>query len=679
MINVYLENNYYDNATALFVRMYQDLWLLRISRLNNTREGKMTFSAKELESLDSKFKVLEYVRNCFNGGKVSMGFYSADNDFYTWAEELVSWKAKSLPKKVIKNKDDVPVTNPDYEKARITFSFRYWSCYEYNDGHSKSGKKFGDNFGFKHNLFKVPGNIGRVEIDGETRLEPCDTWSSLNDQSIDERSQALGHINCDNLTDTEIMLLNGYMTKKERMTPFLVDQDIDILPEEGKVLAYNIQEVPQGVAQYNERDVMSLMKKMIANHRWYEDARSAYHALQPWISQPSTETVESHWWVTLPRRLNIPKFGASRAMFPMLTSGDGVQVTQQAIDESSLLCSATLEHLVTSGVSNCLWFWGEYMTVFNQVDMHSMIDMLDNGIDISIKSQQRMLALISAVTDMVVPKACYDSVITCIDRGIENNLTRIVPFGYIDRTTIDKCGFNLEDDHKVIYNTVVAPGGTAIVLGLNGSLLANTPLSACFSIEAPELVKSFKGSDKKLMSFMNLWAAGTAARWQGKNLYYRIPNRSDIYVMYAANDVSIATPPVLINTDKCCGLYEIVDCVNREKTFGTNIVTSWALTKVMSWNKTPMMVLETCDRHSFSAIGNSTLMRFDSHVHIQDNKEIHYVSALLAKYDQEKGGFHVIHQRTAVPLPTNAVVSESSEADQGIPGTEESLEQTGAT
>nr|QIP68083.1 coat protein [Erysiphales associated totivirus 21] len=653
MINIYLENSYYDNATALIARMMQDMWIIKLAALNNVYREKLVIHVSMLANCKTINSYISVLMASLSKGPAATGFSERDADFEKWATLLHDWVEELEDKRYSVDKDGRKTETVAYRRAEYTIEYNVWKMYSYDDGHSTSGNHFGDALDFVNNRFKVPANIGVIPENQRMRLQYADPWSSMSDKEIDNRSTAAGHINCDNLTSRQVAMLNAYLDGHKRNTPFLVDQDLEFGNKDGDYIAYNAEKIPSGTTHYTAADVASLINILVANHRWYEDARSAYHALMFWIAQPSTDTVESHWWVTSKRTLVLPELGLSRAMFPMFTVGDGVQITKQALEDASAITAGGHSAIFNSLAMNATWFWGEYMAVYNHKSMAAIYGRYNDNIDTKFSSQTRALSLVSALTGMVVPTPCFQNVYTHLTGGLNMQRRRVVKFGNIDSTMFEKYRYQ-RNGNDITLNAVVPPGAMGVVLGMNGTLMANTPLASIFSVEAPHKDVSFNGDVHHRYSFMNLWAAGVVARWQGFDLAYNMHGSKSSYVMFAANDVSLALPPAFESNEDDAGWYTVRDVVRRRKVFGSDLLSGWNVRKVFTWVRGPVEPLEKCDRYALATQVNDRVSHFGVSLLVADDVKIHYVSALISKYDTEQGDFHETRQRTAVPLPTNA-------------------------
>nr|QIP68075.1 coat protein [Erysiphales associated totivirus 17] len=648
--NTYLDGEWYENATALFVALYKRLWLTRFVEKVTTNEYEVDFYPGDIancKSLDSFFSV---VRAKLESMSHEVGFSLMDSDIQKWATVLYT-KSGSLPAATLKSKDGKEVRNPKYSEVFHTFRARYWTKYSYDDGHSKSGKKFLSEAGFGEKGFKVPADLTYCQNDGEYLFKHAMPWDGMDDKAIDRLGRVKYHLNCDGLDGRLVALLNNIMSQGERMTPFLCDQDFNLGIGEGTVAIYNVRKEPlAGSFNYSSRDVQMIISRMINNHRYYEEARSAYLLFNNWLAQPSTETMESHWWVLLSRTMNVPKLGLMRAAFPVLLSVTGVKITNQAMTCANAMLADNDVHLFQSGACNALWFWGEYLAIHNGKNVATVIKQMSHMSETALDTGARSVAMMSAVLGKTVPTPVFSSAYTTLSAPLMEQGRRVVHFGHIDSVQNKKYGYTTTDKTTVIANTIVAPGAVATVLGLNGSLIQGTPISGNFIVRGAQFSVDMRGKRKKYLSYLDLWCSGVVARWQGYDLQYSDYNSASSMVMYASNDTGIAVPPVLQPEDDMTGLYKVGRVEERNHVFGTDFVSYWNLDKHFFWSVTHHKALSSPSRKSSEIEGGNDGFVIARHalVHVESRPD--YMTALVATYDPHVSGFQVARTAVAIPL-----------------------------
>lgn len=648
--NTYLEGNWYENATALFVALYKRLWLTRFVEKVSTNEYEVDFYPEDVAHCKSPDSFLSVVRAKLESMAHEVGFSPMDFDIRRWATVLYT-KSSSIPSATVKSKDGKEVKNPKFSEVFHTFRAKYWTKYSYDDGHSKSGRKFLSETGLAAKGFKVPADLTHCPNDGDYLFKHAMPWDGMDDRAIDKLGKIHYHLNCDGLDGRLVALLNNIMSEGERMTPFLCDQDFNLGIEEGVVAVYNVAKEPLlGSFNYDSRDVQKIISRMINNHRYYEEARSAYLLFNNWLSQPSTETVESHWWVLLSRTMNVPKLGLMRAAFPVLLSVTGVKITSQAMACANAMLADNDAHLFQSGACNALWFWGEYLSIHNGKDVATMLKQMSYMSETALDTGARSSAMMSAVLGKTVPTPVFSSAYTTLSSPLMEQGRRVVQFGHIDCVRNRKYGYTTTDSTTVIANTVVAPGAIATVLGLNGSLIQGTPISGNFVVRGAQVSVDMKGRQKRYLSYLDLWCSGVVARWQGYDLQYDNYNSASSLVLHASSDTEIASPPVLQPEDDMTGLYRVREIEERDDVFGTDFVSYWNLDKHFFWSVSHHKALSNPDRKACAIEGGDDGFVIARHalVHVESRPD--YMTALVATYDPHVSGFQVTRTAVAIPL-----------------------------
>nr|QIP68053.1 coat protein [Erysiphales associated totivirus 5] len=650
-MSMYVQNSWYENATALFVVLYKRLWLTRFVEKVTTKKCEITFFPQDVEKCKEDKSFVLAVREKLSSMRSELGYYDEDADIYDWAEELKRTK-HTIPDRLIASVDGKGKTlNPAFSAPLISFEAEYWTKHEYDDGHSKSGHRFMSETGMGRLGYKVPKDLRVSDSNKEYVFRHADPWSGMDDKAIESFKDVKYHLNCDGLSARDMSLLSEILTSPDRMTPFLVDQRFDLGIREAEIAAYNVQRGRfLGPQPYGSRDIERIMKRLINNHRFYEEARSAYLLFNNWLAQPSTETVESHWWVMLDRHMNVPRLGLMRAAFPVLMSSVGVKITHQAMELASALTEATDAHIFESGACNALWFWGEYLAIHNSKNVASAVRRLESSADVNVDSCMRASAMMSAVLGKVVPTPVFSSAYTTLRGSLIDQGTRSVRFGTIDKTQMAKYGFTSNDQDDVVANTVVAPGALATVLGLNGTLIRGTPISASFVVRAAQYQTDMRGRRTRFLSYFDLWCSGVVARWQGYDLEYKKASSKSSMVMYAPNNTGIAPPPVLNHQEEDVGLYKVGHVEERDHVYGTDFISYWDLDKYFYWSVTKHEALEKCSMRAPIIEGGQPPATLCSHALVQVEPRLDYLTALVAEYSNVDSGFQVERLKTAIPL-----------------------------
>jgi len=92
--------------------------------------------------------------------------------------------------------------------------------YEYNDGHSRSGPHFGEEFGFIECRFRYTDSHKKYEFDQGGILE-CDKFAlPANEQAIDRYGTVYGYINGSGLQKSRLLSWGRYSVATKEPPPY---------------------------------------------------------------------------------------------------------------------------------------------------------------------------------------------------------------------------------------------------------------------------------------------------------------------------------------------------------------------------------------------------------------------------------------------------------------------------
>nr|UVG55938.1 putative capsid protein [Poaceae Liege totivirus 10] len=522
--------------------------------------------------------------------------------------------------------------------------------YEYNDGHSSSGTSFGDDLDFRMNRFKVPEWMDRfIEPSGHNFANLDGEWP-INENSMTEFGQAYGYINASALSGKEVYLTQHFLEGQSRETPFLVDQDINF-DMGGRKIYFTFcprTDCPE-LTQYSAKEIACLIVKLVKTHGWYEDLYDAVKAMKYWLAQPGTETVESHWWLSLNRNLALPRLGLRRAAMSLFIEGDGVHVSQDAINVFNTIRSLDDTPIMESAFLNTVWYWGEFLNRSVGKDLTETVKKLHFHEDDTLYEYTRADAIVSAMLGCAVPKTRATNVSTWITGGLEHQIRNRVKFGRINIESKEDYGYE-QHGNDLIANGVSAPGGMGLVVGLAGSLIAGTPYGSMFGINQ-SVTKGTLFKSVEAYNYNDLWAYGVVNRWQGYDTYYRHPNSDHDHRIYAANDVGIAMPPVTPKTLRSYESYQLRRVVERERSFGTSLENARSAKMVFVWKRNAVCALTepvfTAMPTLPSTITYQEVKRMTSNL-----VDVKYAAAhIMAQYDYVMADFIVAETTTAALVP----------------------------
>nr|WMV64383.1 capsid protein [Uromyces fabae virus] len=661
--NAIFANDFYDNATALITKIYLRYQLHKITEKTDVFEHKIEYTASQVRAIISAgdelqkiAKLVMVTRNHENGAQL----IGKDDLAIELLGEMEAW-ARTLPEETIIIAG-IHTPNPAYKEMKLVKTFKIWQMYSYDDGHSKSGSHFGDGFGFIKNRFIIPKGYRTTDVDEVMILENTkDNWFS-DDVTVDGFKRYGGFLNCSGLTSKDLAILDNIIQCNDRYTPFLCDQVID-LGITGKIAITTPTMVTPMTTNYNSEDLRNILVKLVNNHRWHEDYLSAIRACKYWLAQPATETVEAHWWTQIPRTMYLPKLGLKRAAFHILLQEEGVCTTAEAITAAKSINVRTDELIVESIFANTCWYWGEYLAIFNKKNLMDLLVALSRVSSMTVDEQYRADALYSAVIGKAVPRPAHDCITTVWEQPLRHYYNKRIPFGILNFKEITDYGYDVHDS-TVLVNTIVAPSCVALITGLAGSLVAGTPYGSMFHI-SPAVKKLTTKRITYGLNYNDLWALGVFSRYQGYNLNYQHPTRNGRHTIYAANDVSIAMPPVTPKTLEEPKSYTVESFVQREYTFGTSTEFCLRANTTLYWSRdiaTPQLAPQwnamSCTPVHDSGTGIT-------HIRVLPDASTQSIVNLAATYDFETADFRVELLHPGVPLPNLP----------GVLGLEEQLEE----
>nr|UMQ74230.1 capsid protein [Helianthus annus leaf-associated totivirus 9] len=680
-INSTIVSDFYDNSTTLLVVMLQKLQLLKIMNKMATKKHVYKLNVHSCAQIYNSDvdKVFNNILNFLNTGSFRMGATKNDMHIYTIAERLQR-NFRQLPPKEVKLPDGTTIPNDDYESFVFEFEVAYWEMYSYDDGHSKSGLSFGDVVNMVDGRFKVPTEINKSSNYSTTMICPSDGNIPVSDDSIKSYSRAKYFVNCSGLSQEEMTLLGVMFNGNKRSTPFLIDQDIDLgITPQCKVYAIKkgaeLLDMPD--ITYTEDMIKSLITKLVVTHKWYEELKAAYTALKYWVVQPATETVESHWWLGVNRTLSLPYLGLRRAILPMLLEGDGAEISRDALNIAKLVVGKNDDLFFESMIANATWYWGEYLNQYNSTSLKSLFHKYDNDYFDTLRPHERADALSSAVLGVGVPRPVFSEMGTFFTHGLKSHYKDVVKFGTIKIDHMDEYGYTVSNTN-IFANTLVCPSCTGLVTGLGGSLLNGTPYHSIFKIN-PTVKRNLRSKLVQGYNYYDLWAYGVVQRWQGYDVYYKHPKANGKHKVYAANNVSVAMPPVNPLTMDEVLPYEMLQDQEREHGFGSSIEWLRNYKLHFTWQRFRVEALRTPDYNSMPISGDVRSFMSVDRIMVPGITQKSHNCLLYATYDAERSDFHVAYPEIAIPLGVNVGQLKLTEIDTGptpeeiLPGAPEEL------
>ncbi|QGX74233.1 putative capsid protein [Cronartium ribicola totivirus 4] len=660
LFNCSVVSSFYDNATALLIAILQQQYILEFAEKMETKTHTIVLKRSQLTVLPKEYdpdtnKLLVSIITKTDGG---VGTTEYDVGHYNRYVYLSNW---------------LRTTN----ESTIALNVDVWEMYNYDDGHSRSGKTYGDHFGFVNNMFIKPAQLGRLDH-STIKIKATNYVVPDTDSSMANFHFFAGFLNLTNFTNKDVNMLDKVLEGNNRSTPFLVDQDITLLKPNEEIKGYYTGNVTPIDVAVKSVDYAHLFNKVVKSHRLYEEAVAAKELLSYWICQPSSETLEAQWWTYVPRIMVYPQLGLHRAMFQCFLEGDAISLSATSMEDYTQGLEMQAASLVAKSMMyNTAWYWGEFLTRYNSRDSYDLHRKLCMPDDTSIRADIRATSMVSAVLGIGVRQTLFTGCSTFIPNSLEQHYGIRVKFGKIDISHIVDYGYT-HNTNMVIFGKLVAPGGIAMITGLGGSLLDNTPYGSIFNIQ-PKTKKFIKGTWREAMHYKDLWARGVVCRFNGHDLDYLHPLQHGVHTIYAANDVSIATPPVPPNTDMEPQPYEIKGCFPRQCSFGSSFKDVDNCHLQFYWSRTQTYMLSGPDWRSYPAMAVTLDTVLPLRLVPIPLAATEYAATLVCTYDFNTSGFHVGLERAgAIPLPTTGpsalldtseTIGENSDAPQPVDGT----------
>nr|UMQ74229.1 capsid protein [Helianthus annus leaf-associated totivirus 8] len=632
LFNHAVVEDFYDNTTPLLVAILQYYYILTIGEKMNTTKHIRSYTRKEVETLvnaEIDKKVSQFAK-ISKGGPQGLGVPQNDYRLMSRVDILENWF------KTTKEES----TNMDFD---------VWLMYEYDDGHSTSGTHFGDHFGFVNNKYMKPDGFHKLQHSfSHLRETPLNLPES--DSLIEDLSNWKGHINMTNMSNLDAAIVDRALGGNKRTTPFLIDQDLDLGVRGECIRALMTGRLYSVDCDITARQVLSTFNKLVKSLRVYEEALAAKNLLKYWVCQPGTETVESHWWTMLPRRLVLPALGLKRSIFHCFLEGEAVSLTASALDDyADINNNVEADMLAPSMLSNTAWYWGEYMARNNALDVYEHLRMLMQDDDTSIRSDLRADAMMSAILGTGVRKSLFNGTGTYIPGGLSSHFGIRVRFGKIQMEEVREYGYDLGPNY-ICMHKLVAPSGVAMITGLAGTLQNGTPYGTTFTTNP--IVKRFdKGTWREALNYNDVWAHGVVARWNGHDLEYQHPKHEGRHTVYAANNVTIAMPPVPPSMETAVHSYILRGIFPRHYNFGTNF--KWVLDRTLTfrWSRAGSYMLDEPQWRSPAAYVCERPALMGLTIIGSPMTATEYVTTLVCKYDIQTSGFQISLVQSGVVLP----------------------------
>jgi len=639
LFNYAVAEDFYDNSTSLLVCMLMKYYTLEFDKRMNVSDHIKKLTRTQVQQIedaqiDQKVPLFSQM---LKEGQDGVGCAANDHRMMYLVDAASLWLHRT-------------------EEPMLEMRLKVWNMYSYNDGHSTSGTHFGDHFGFVRGRYLRHDKFNWA-IHNSMYIKAEKPGLQDTDALIESLSAWKGHLNMTNLTEEESALLDWCLHGNLRCSPFLIDQDLQFGLEHDSIRGVYLGRIGSINKAVTPTQILSLYNKLVKSHRWYEESLAAKNLLKYWVCQPATETVESHWWTYVPRRLVLPALGLKRAVFQCFLDGEAVSLTATALEDYKDSTNSIQSDLIApSMLCNTAWYWGEFMSRNNALDVYDLHRKLMQPDDAEIRADLRSDAIVSAILGTGIRKSLFPGTATYIPGGLSDHYGIRVKFGNVNIVEAREHGYDV-DPNYVVMNKLVAPSGVAMITGLPGTLQNSTPYGTIFSTN-PMVKKYDCGNWRDAMNYNDIWAHGVVARWNGHDLDYAHPKHDGRHTVYAANDVSVAMPPVPPTADTNPTSYMFRGMHPRKYGFGTSF--QWVTDRKLTfrWARTQSYMLDEPKWRSPPAYVHEAPAMNGLTMTATPLSASEYVTTLVCKYDIRTSGFHLSWSNAGVVLPQRQGPSE---------------------
>lgn len=256
--NAIFANDFYDNMTPLLAKLHLMYNLASITERMNTHNHTIMITTRDAEEIfrtNDKTSQIDVIKSILHRGNRALGYIEDDTRFHSMLDEIDTWY-RSLPDKNIKHVTG-QTENPEYTKSTYTITVKVWHMYEYDDGNSKSGKSFGNEFGFKNKKFLIPMDFLRTSDDDDVVLIKAKSNHFESDVSVNNLKRLFGFLNGSGLSRRELTILNYFLNDYGRTTPFLCDQHVPLGIDGKHIEISTTQVIEQKQIQITSDDIGS--------------------------------------------------------------------------------------------------------------------------------------------------------------------------------------------------------------------------------------------------------------------------------------------------------------------------------------------------------------------------------------------------------------------------------------
>jgi hypothetical protein len=579
---------------------------------------------------------------------------------------------------------------------KVDLKYEYWYVAAYDDGHNLIDSLRYEKAGFVNRAFLV-NNRNSIYT---SRVVKCyeefikvDSENDLERFNIQENK-----IRVDNLSSKEFMILLTCLGGRNRTTPFLSDQTVDLEIDLEKCHFYGNKNASSDLATYaaanttlnfSSKEILNVLNKYVTLHRVYDDALAAQKIALTYICQPDCDTLEGHYWFNMPIDTVLPKFKVFRGIHAYFLVGDPVRLKRESMefwDNYKL----NLDLMFNAGlVETSLWYQAEYLSYINSLDDERAQYVITEPVFIRKDRTTQVAACISSITGLSEVANLFPhtgSLFSCENTTIfEELVLKVDKIESVEKLTLMNNVIIKDDESGIWIKTLVpvSPSGDVLVIGLSGSLLENTPLHHFFTVTK---VRPHQVRRRWLtyVTYLQLWCWAVITRFCGFDAFYTLGSdqvRANVLVCFAANVIQVAKPPIHDITSFRFYRYVLEDIIVRWRQLAElpYHVMQFDETRTLEWCLGEVRLLERPDWRSLEAKEIRTINRLSVSTFIDFSTNQQYVSRVSAKFIDIENGLQTnkfyLGETVTEEVP---VMVEPKDPLAGVEATDKELANEGA-
>uniref|UniRef100_A0A2V0RL40 Capsid n=1 Tax=viral metagenome TaxID=1070528 RepID=A0A2V0RL40_9ZZZZ len=532
---------------------------------------------------------------------------------------------------------------------KIIINYDYWYVDKYNDGHNEIDQSRYEKAGFKNRKFIVNK---RDHIYVANTVRCFDEFIKVTDSNDLERfNNQENKIRCDSFSPKEFLILTTLIQGRKRSTPFLSDQTVQLsniddcyfYGNKDASIEMNNYAAQNPNLNISSKEICNVIQKYVSLHRVYDDMYAAHKIALTYICQPDCDTMESHYWFNMEFDTILPKFRVFRGVHSYFTTGQPVRLNRLAMEFWDTFKSHWDTLFNASIVENSLWMQAEFLSNINSTNDEYLQYTINDPIYIKRDRTTHISTCISSITGLAEITNMFDhtgTLIKCRGQNIfEGVLLKVDKVESEDKVKLMNNLIHVQSNLFIIeIETVVpvSPSGDIFIIGLNGSLLDNTPLRSNFTIKKNEKHRVRKRF-VMYYSYLQLWAWALISRYTGYDVRYTLGSdqtRNNPLVCYAANNVQVVKPPIHDVLSERYYPYVMEDVCERAIILGENPFYSmqYGEEREMTWYTGEIRLFESTEWNSFESMDLRTVNQMTDVVYTDFQMDVKYIAKVKAVF-----------------------------------------------